>query len=265
MSKVIRHEGKPSLISLIAVKMAEGSIGMNMKIGLMGAMDQEIMQILQVLQHQESSVIAGIRFVQGSWYGHEVVVCKSGVGKVNAAVAAQLLIDRFQVRQIWFTGVAGAVHPDLAVGDIVISSSCQQHDMDVAPLGYARGVTPYQPVSDYPADPALIALAQGACERQCTDHKHLLGRILSGDQFIANPGYVETVLYHQLGGACVEMEGAALAQVCQMNEVPYIVLRSISDQADGEAEVNFAEFTVMAAERSFAIVNDMMQHAARLV
>lgn len=238
---------------------------MGMKIGLMGAMDEEVVQILQVLQNQESSVVAGIEFVQGSWYGHEVVVCKSGVGKVNAAVATQLLIDRFQVEQMWFTGVAGAVHPDLVVGDIVISSSCQQHDMDVAPLGYTRGVTPYQAVSDFPADPELIALAQGACKRQCTDHNHVLGRILSGDQFIANPGYVETVLYQQLGGACVEMEGAALAQVCQMNAIPYIVLRSISDQADGEAEVNFAEFTVMAAARSFAIVNDMMQHASNLI
>ncbi|GJM69967.1 hypothetical protein HMSSN036_21830 [Paenibacillus macerans] len=119
---------------------------------------------------------------------------------------------------------------------------------------------PYQEVSDFPADPAFIALAEEACARLCRDHKYIVGRVLSGDQFIADPGFVSSVLYGEMEGACVEMEGAALAQVCGMNRVPFVVLRSISDKADGSADVNFAEFTKLAAQRSFEILNDMVQH-----
>ncbi|RRJ66582.1 5'-methylthioadenosine/adenosylhomocysteine nucleosidase [Paenibacillus oralis] len=228
-------------------------------IGLMGAMDEEIALLLERVENQESAVMAGIRFVKGRLHEKDVVVCKSGVGKVNAALAAQLLIDRFEAGTIWFTGVAGAVHPDLDVGDIVISSSCQQHDMDVRPLGYPRGTVPYQEVSDYPADPAFIRLAEQACARLCRDHKYIAGRVLSGDQFIADRDFVSSVLYTEMGGACVEMEGAALAQVCYMNKVPFVVLRSISDKADGSADMSFAEFTKLAARRSFEILNDMLR------
>lgn len=229
-------------------------------IGLTGAMDEEIALLLDKVEHQEAVDVAGTRFVKGVLHGQNVVVCKSGVGKVNAAATTQALIDRFGADTIWFTGVAGAVHPELNVGDIVISSTCQQHDMDARPLGFARGITPYQDVSDFPAESGLIRLAEQACARQCTDHQYRVGRVLSGDQFIANREFVSSVLYGELNGACVEMEGAALAQVCHRNGVPFIVLRSISDKADGSADVNFAEFTVLAARRSFAILNDMVQH-----
>ncbi|MGG3453578.1 5'-methylthioadenosine/adenosylhomocysteine nucleosidase [Paenibacillus rhizolycopersici] len=230
-------------------------------IGLMGAMDEEIALLLEKVERQEKVDAAGATFFKGVLHGRDVVICKSGVGKVNAAATTQILIDRFGADTIWFTGVAGAVNPDLNVGDIVISSTCLQHDMDVRPLGYARGITPYQDVSDFPADSALIRLAEDACARQCTDHQYRVGRVLSGDQFIADPDFVGSILYRELDGACVEMEGAALAQVCHRNGVPFIVLRSISDKADGSADVNFAEFTELAARRSFAILNDMVEHA----
>ncbi|MUG89159.1 5'-methylthioadenosine/adenosylhomocysteine nucleosidase [Paenibacillus timonensis] len=237
---------------------------MNQTIGLMGAMDEEIAFLLEKVERQEKVDAAGATFVKGVLHGRDVVVCKSGVGKVNAATTTQILIDRFGAETVWFTGVAGAVHPNLNVGDIVISSTCLQHDMDVRPLGYKRGITPYQDVSDFPADPALIRLAEDACARQCTDHHYRVGRVLSGDQFIADPEFVGSVLYKELDGVCVEMEGAALAQVCHRNGVPFIVLRSISDKADGSADVNFAEFTTLAARRSFAILNDMVEHAGEL-
>ncbi|GIP48075.1 5'-methylthioadenosine/S-adenosylhomocysteine nucleosidase [compost metagenome] len=237
---------------------------MNQTIGLMGAMDEEIALLLEKVERQEKVDAAGATFVKGVLHGRDVVVCKSGVGKVNAATTTQILIDRFGAETVWFTGVAGAVHPNLNVGDIVISSTCLQHDMDVRPLGYKRGITPYQDVSDFPADPALIRLAEDACARQCTDHHYRVGRVLSGDQFIADPEFVGSVLYKELDGVCVEMEGAALAQVCHRNGVPFIVLRSISDKADGSADVNFAEFTALAARRSFAILNDMVEHAGEL-
>ncbi|MNI18610.1 5'-methylthioadenosine/S-adenosylhomocysteine nucleosidase [compost metagenome] len=232
-------------------------------IGLMGAMDEEIALLLQVIEGQEEKKYAGITFVTGILHGSKVVVCRSGIGKVNAAATTQILIDRFDVDAIWFTGVAGAVHPDLNIGDIVISSSCQQHDIDARPLGFARGVIPYQEVCDYPADPGFIALAKEACALKCSDHNYLVGKVLSGDQFIADYQYV-AMLRESMDGACVEMEGAAVAQVCHMNSTPYVVLRSMSDKADGSADVSFAEFTVMASDRSFQIVNEMLERLQSL-
>lgn len=228
------------------------------KIGLIGAMDEEIALLLQGMDGKEEAKRAGISFVQGQIHGRDVVVCKSGVGKVNAAMTTQVLIDSFQVDMIWFTGVAGAVNPTLDIGDIVISSSCQQHDMDASPLGFERGIIPYQEMSDFPAAKELIQLAQEACDKLCTDKRYIVGRVLSGDQFIADYSLVSQ-LYEKMGGACVEMEGSAVAQVCYMNQIPYVVLRSMSDKADGTADVNFAEFTVKAARRSFEIVDDMLQ------
>lgn len=226
-------------------------------IGLMGAMDEEIALLLDQVERQNTAEFAGINFVTGLFHGKEVVVCKSGVGKVNAAATTQLLIDRFQVDVILFTGVAGAVHPELNIGDIVISSSCQQHDMDVTPLGFARGMIPYQDVSDFPADRKLIRLAEQACSKLCTDNNFIVGKVLSGDQFISNYDYVRE-LHETMEGACVEMEGSAVAQVCHMNQIPYVILRSMSDKADGTADVNFAEFTVLAAKHSFEILNEMV-------
>lgn len=225
-------------------------------IGLIGAMDEEVELLLGQLENKVTSVKAGVTYASGIIHGKQVVVCKSGVGKVNAAVTTQILIDSFGVSKILFTGVAGALHPDLNIGDIVISSSCMQHDMDVTPLGFARGMIPYQEISDFPADPSLIELAEEACKEQSAHH-YVIGKVLSGDQFIASRETVQT-LYEDLNGACAEMEGSAVAQVCYMNNVPYVVIRSMSDKADGSAHVNFPEFTVKASKRSHEIVNYML-------
>ncbi|ANA81780.1 5'-methylthioadenosine/adenosylhomocysteine nucleosidase [Paenibacillus glucanolyticus] len=225
-------------------------------IGLIGAMDEEVELLLGQLENKVTTVKAGVTYASGTLHGKQVVVCKSGVGKVNAAVTTQILIDSFGVSKILFTGVAGALHPDLNIGDIVISSSCMQHDMDVTPLGFARGMIPYQEVSDFPADQSLIELAEEACKELSVDH-YVIGKVLSGDQFIASRETVQT-LYEDLNGACAEMEGSAVAQVCYMNRVPYVVIRSMSDKADGSAHVNFPEFTVKASRRSHEIVNYML-------
>lgn len=227
-------------------------------IGLIGAMDEEIELLLAQMESDEKVSKAGVNYVSGTLHGRQVVVCKSGVGKVNAAVTTQILIDHFRVSQVLFTGVAGALDPRLNIGDIVISSSCMQHDMDVTPLGFERGVIPYQSISDFPADGHLISLAESACKELAVEG-YLVGKVLSGDQFIASRDTVQT-LYEQLNGACAEMEGSAVAQVCHMNGVPYIVIRSMSDKADGSAHVNFAEFTVKASQRSHAIISHMLNH-----
>ncbi|MDM5276601.1 5'-methylthioadenosine/adenosylhomocysteine nucleosidase [Paenibacillus silvae] len=226
-------------------------------IGIMGAMDEEVQLLLQGMKQHETVKQTGITYVAGEWLGKQIVVCKSGVGKVNAAVTTQILIDRFQVNRVIFTGVAGAVHPDLNIGDMVISSVCVQHDMDVTPLGFERGVIPYQETSAFPAEASLIALAEEACKAQGAHYR--IGKVLSGDQFIASKETVN-MLYTEMDGACAEMEGAAVAQVCYMNRVPFVVLRSMSDKADGSAHVNFAEFTVESSQRSHRIVEHMLEH-----
>lgn len=227
------------------------------KIGIIGAMVEEIDLLHKHVQVTGSFDKAGITYVEGTLHGRPVLFCKSGVGKVNAAVCTQLMIDA-GVDCVLFTGVAGAVDPSLNIGDIVVSTTCIQHDMDCTPLGFARGQIPFQDVWEFEADPQLMELALGACERLFPG-RSTRGRILSGDQFVASRENVR-LLHEQLNGACTEMEGAALAQVCAMNETPFVVIRAMSDKADGTAHVNFADFTVEAAVNSHRIIDDMIQH-----
>lgn len=227
-------------------------------IGIIGAMQEEIDLLLRQLRDAGEQRHAGILFYAGLLHDRKVVACKSGVGKVNAAVCTQVLIDRFGADAVIFTGVAGALDPSLEIGDIVVSRSSVQHDVDVTALGFARGVIPYQDVSEFPSDPALTRLAAEAGERVFPGRCRV-GKVLSGDQFIADRQIVRQ-LHEELGGTCTEMEGASVAQVCHMNGVPHVVIRSMSDKADGSAHVNFAEFTVEAANRSFEIVSDMVKH-----
>lgn len=226
-------------------------------IGIIGAMKEEIGLLLAQLEEATEARHAGIVFYTGRFHGRKVVLTRSGVGKVNAAVCTQVLIDRFGVDSVIFTGVAGAIDPALEVGDIVISDSCLQHDVDVSALGFPRGVIPFQDVSEYAAASYLIERAEAAGEKLYPG-RFRRGKVLSGDQFLANPAAVRE-LRALFGGACVEMEGAAVAQVCHMNEIPYVVIRSMSDKADGSAHMSFAEFTVEASNRSFAIVDEMIR------
>jgi adenosylhomocysteine nucleosidase len=226
-------------------------------IGIIGAMDSEIARYLEEMTSVKTEDLFGISFHQGELWDVPVVVCKCGVGKVNAAMCTQILGQHYQVKQLIFTGVAGALHPDLDIGDIVISSECQYHDMDVTALGFPKGMIPFQETSIFPANPNLIQLAQGAGQR-IEGVQVLVGKVLSGDQFISNKETV-TNLHEEMNGICVEMEGAAVAHVAHMMQIPYVVIRSISDRADHSANVNFLEFEKMAAERSCQMVQDMFQ------
>ncbi|WP_150268623.1 5'-methylthioadenosine/adenosylhomocysteine nucleosidase [Paenibacillus tepidiphilus] len=228
---------------------------MNQPIGIIGAMDEEIALLLERMVDRDCKVKAGITYYTGALLGKPVVLCKSGVGKVNAAVTTQILLDTFGVSRILFTGVAGALHPGLDIGDIVISASCIQHDMDVTPLGYARGVIPYQETSVFGADPGLVELAEAAC--RALGVRYITGIVLSGDQFIAS-GEAVARLREELDGACAEMEGAAVGQVCFMNSTPFVIIRSMSDKADGSAHQNYREFTETAARNSCAILEHML-------
>ncbi|MFF2887908.1 5'-methylthioadenosine/adenosylhomocysteine nucleosidase [Paenibacillus sp. NPDC057967] len=227
------------------------------KIGIIGAMAEEIELLHQHVAVASEFTKAGITYYEGTLHGKQVIYCKSGVGKVNAAVCTQILLDA-GADCVLFTGVAGALDPKLDIGDIVVSESCIQHDMDCSPLGFAKGVIPFHPRSEFAADKQLVELAYAASEKLFPG-RSLKGKVLSGDQFIASREAVEA-LHQTMQGACAEMEGASVAQVCDMHGVPYVVIRSMSDKADGSAHVNFAEFTVKASTNSHQIIDEMVKH-----
>ncbi|MEX2460895.1 MAG: 5'-methylthioadenosine/adenosylhomocysteine nucleosidase [Paenibacillaceae bacterium] len=226
------------------------------KIGIIGAMTEEVEHLQEKMTVTQTFRHAGIPFTEGNFGSKSIVVCKSGVGKVNAAMCTQALIDFFKVDAVVFTGVAGALDPDLNIGDIVISTDCMQHDMDVTALGFARGIIPYQETSVFVADSILSELAYQA-SMKLYPKQTKKGRILSGDQFIADRDKVHA-LFDELFGACTEMEGAAAAQVCVTNEIAFVIIRSMSDKANGVAPEHFAEFMKQAALHSYQIVEEML-------
>jgi len=226
-------------------------------IGLIGAMKEEVDLLLQQMDKERTIVRAGIDFAEGRIFGRRAVVVKSGVGKVNAAVCTQILIDAFAVDAIIFTGVAGALDPTLDIGDIVVSLDAMHHDMDATALGFPRGTIPFHPASVFAADPALVRIALES-GRELYRERIVTGRVLSGDQFVADRETVRR-LHEELQGTCTEMEGAAVAQVCAMNGIPFVVVRSMSDKADGSAHINFQQFTAWASERSYRLIERMLQ------
>jgi len=227
------------------------------KIGIIGAMVEEIELLHQNVKNVQQSTIAGVTYYEGTFHGQAIIYCKSGVGKVNAAICTQVLLS-MDVDCVWFTGVAGALDPRLNVGDIVISSSALQHDMDVTALGYAKGVIPFQEVSDFVADESLVKLAVQASEA-LFQNRTVVGRVVSGDQFIASVDKVKE-LHEVFGGACAEMEGSSVAQVCYANSIPFIIIRSMSDKADGSADISYTDFVVEAANNSYAIIDYMVSY-----
>ncbi|PYZ93778.1 5'-methylthioadenosine/S-adenosylhomocysteine nucleosidase [Salipaludibacillus keqinensis] len=230
-----------------------------MTIGIIGAMDIELEYFQEAMTGFEKKKEGYHTFYVGSWKNEKVVMAKSGVGKVNAAMTAQKMIDLFQVENLIFTGVAGATNPELEVGDVVVSTSCQHHDLDASVLGFDRGTIPmYEGTSDFPGDSLLVELAyQAATTIQLNGMKVLKGKVVSGDQFIADKKHVEW-LHKHFQADCVEMEGAAVAHVAHFHNVPFVIIRSISDKANGEATESFQTFMSKAAETSSKIVEQMI-------
>ena len=231
-----------------------------MKIGIIGAMKEEIVFFQQSMKKLEEVKQGEKTFYRGFWHGHETVIGQCGVGKVNAAITSQMMIDKFEIEIIIFTGVAGGVEERLNIGDIVISTSCQQHDIDASPLGFARGIIPmFEGPSDFPADIELVEKAfEAGIETVEAGTNVLKGKVVSGDQFIADKKEVQQ-LKEVFSASCVEMEGAAVAQVAYFNRVPYVIIRSISDKANGEAAESFETFVEKAAKSSSVIVENLLK------
>ncbi|AGB40822.1 5'-methylthioadenosine/S-adenosylhomocysteine nucleosidase [Halobacteroides halobius DSM 5150] len=231
-----------------------------MKLGIIGAMEIEIELLRDDLELQNTLHKAGMDFYQGILHDKEVVLVRSGIGKVNAAICTQILIDQLNVDQIIFTGVAGAIDTTLEVKDIVISTDLVQHDMDASAFGHREvGEIPELDKVSFAADKNLISLAEDIGEEvtKQEDIQVVTGRILSGDQFIANKNKVKE-LKETFGGFCTEMEGAAVGQVAYLNDTPFVIIRSISDSADEEADISFDEFVKVAASHSYQIVTRML-------
>ncbi len=217
-------------------------------IGLIVATIEELQATGAVLQEKETVLVqGGLEFIKGYCGAHDVVLVKAGIGKVNAALCTQMLLDRFDPDWIINVGVAGGLTGDLYIGDIVISQDTLQHDFDTTFFGDAPGYISGVNRVEFPADPALIGAAQKACEE--LGLRYRLGRIVSGDQFIAD-AVKKDHLRDDFGGTCTEMEGAAVAQVCYVNRKPFVVLRAISDGAGDGANMQYGEFVMLAAKNA---------------
>ncbi len=231
------------------------------RIGIIGAMDLELTELKAAVKITGSEKLAGMEFHTGTLGGKEIVIVKSGMGKVNAGVCTQLLITHFGADCVINTGVAGALDNDLHIGDIVISTDAVQHDLDASPIGFAKGEVPYTGLYAFPADEKLRQKAIEAVEHVANGSDIYEGRICSGDQFIASREKKQEIL-DNFGGLCCEMEGAAIAQVCYLNHVPFVIIRAISDRADHAEEINYASFAAITARRSAAIVQAMIEYGA---
>lgn len=234
-------------------------------IGLMSAMHEELVLLLEAMPDEQRVTVAGRDFWLGHWQGRSVVVVLSRIGKVAAATTATALIERFGVQQIVFTGVAGGVGPGVRVGDVVLADSFVQHDMDASPL-FPRHEVPLYGCSRFATDPALsrgLALAAqqvlaqvaahvgGAAVAEFALHSPRLhtGLIASGDRFVSTTSECRALQQALPEALAVEMEGAAVAQVCSDYGVPFAALRTVSDRADDDAHADFSRFIRSVASR----------------
>ena len=226
-------------------------------LGIIGAMDDEVARLKDIISGLHIVQRAGMEFYKGQIHERDVVVVKCGVGKVNAAMCTQSMIDIFDVDAIINTGIAGSLDADINIGDIVLATDTVEHDMDVAALGYAPGVIPDTETSVFDTDKRLIEIAQAATETAGLDVKVFTGRVVSGDQFISSKDKKEW-LVSEFGGRCAEMEGASIGHVAVLNKVPYLVVRAISDKADDSAQMDYPSFAAKAIDNSVKLMTEII-------
>lgn len=226
-------------------------------IGIIGAMEEEVKALADMMSSVNTATVAGMVFKKGQLKGKDVVVVRSGIGKVNAAVCTQILADKYNVDCVINTGVAGSLKNEINIGDIVVSSDAVQHDMDATGFGYAMGVIPRMPVSVFKADRKLIDAAKAACSEAVPEIGVFEGRVVSGDQFITDKD-TKKRLVETFEAYCTEMEGAAIAQAAYLNKIPFVVLRAISDKADDSAVVDYPAFEKQAIRHSVALVENFI-------
>src|SRR5690606_20896981 len=223
-----------------------------MTIAVIGAMEQEVELLRCALQNTKTETIANSEYTTGTYEGKEVILLKSGIGKVNAAMSTTILLEKYNPKVVINTGSAGGFDAALKVGDIVISDEVRHHDVDVTAFGYEIGQMAGMPAS-YKSDEKLMEAAKQAVE-EVGEHNYSVGLICSGDVFMSNPERVETVRKDFPTMKAVEMEAAAVAQVCHQFNTPFVVIRALSDIAGQESSMSFDEFLPVAAKHSTEIV-----------
>lgn len=229
------------------------------RIGIIGAMDEEVDILKDEMLVQEVKDIANMKFYIGHLCDKDVVLVRCGIGKVNAAVCTQILIGQLGAKIVINTGVAGAIHEDLDVLDIVISNEVQQHDFDVTGFGYEIGEIPRMEVSTFKANEELVDKAYLAAGKALKNQKVLKGKIVSGDIFVSSSD-LKNQIQKVFNAHCTEMEGAAIGHTSYLNDVPFVIIRAMSDKADGFAHDNFNEFVKIASNYSKTIIMDMLNH-----
>jgi adenosylhomocysteine nucleosidase len=252
-----------------------------MKLGIMAAMPEEIHTIHHDINFSSSETHAKRTFYFGKQNGVDLVLVNSRVGKVSAATTATTLIEKYQVDAIFFIGVAGAVEPSVNIGDIILASDAYQHDMDARPI-FPRFEVPLTGKSVFATDERFTLITQAAIENFLTNSKNYIseksfkdfnitkpqlriGTIATGDQFIKDPLHHEALKVEDETILAVEMEGAAVTQVCEEFEVPLVLVRTISDKADHSAHINFQDFIVEIASRySSGIIQELLRESCHL-
>ncbi len=227
------------------------------ELGIIAAMEIEAQPLVACMTDVVTETVSGVRFAKGNLYGHTAVVAVCGVGKVFAALCAQTMILRYQPVRIINTGVAGSLTTRLSIGDLVIATQVVQHDMDTSalgdPVGLLSGINKVYLPADTDTIERLTTAAQGIGVRA------LCGTVASGDRFISD-GEHKTWIADTFGALACEMEGAAIGQVCYVNNVPFAVVRAISDDASGQAQMDYPQFSAMAAKNSVALICRMAQN-----
>ena len=230
-------------------------------LGIIGAMDEEVAKLKEQMTEVQVRKKANMEFVQGVMEGKQVVVVRSGIGKVNAGICAQILVDDYRVDGIINTGIAGSLRAEINIGDIVISTDAVQHDMDAAAFGYPLGQIPRMDVFSFEADKELAKLAEDCCHRVIPQVGIFHGRVASGDAFIASHER-KTKIVNEFDAFCCEMEGAAIAQAAYLNGIPFLIIRAISDKADDSASMDYPAFEAMAIENSVKLIKEMVVHVS---
>ena len=218
-----------------------------MKLGIIGAMDVEVATLKAKMKDPVVTTRAAMAYYEGILEGTPAVVVQCGVGKVNAAMCAQILVSVYGVTHIVNTGIAGSLCAELDIGDLVISKDAIHHDFDLRFWGRPVGQVPGFNVTAFPADEKMMAFAQDAAESVNPGHTKI-GRVASGDQFICSKEQKEKIIA-DTGAVCAEMEGASIAHVAYRNGIPFVIIRAISDKADDSAEMDYPTFERIAAHR----------------
>ena len=228
-----------------------------MKIGIIGAMEVEVEILKEKMNIKNTVKKASMEFFEGTIGSTEVVVVRSGIAKVNAGICVQILVDVFNVTHVINSGVAGSLDARINIGDVVLSTDACYHDVDATVFGYKKGEVPQLGVASFESDAELRQKAKAAIKTAAPDLGVFEGRVCSGDQFISSKD-VKDAIKKDFDGMCTEMEGAAIAQGCFLNNIPFLIIRAISDKADGSDIVDYPVFEKKAAKDCAALVLEMI-------